>query len=105
MTNHDSFALVSTRQSLFVDLPEMERLAWMDKYDVSEPQMGLLTAMLNDPDVTCAQLQECLDDFNSDFTIFHLRALLKPRNNAPPTTTNAEQDQGMSRSGAAAEES
>jgi hypothetical protein len=98
--------LVSVCQALFNDLPEMERLAWMDKYDLSEPQMGLLTAMLNDPEVTCAQLQECLDDFGNDLTIFHLRALLKPRNSAPPSTASTEQSHGSSsRSGAAAEES
>lgn len=75
-------------QVLFRDLPEFERLALMDKYSLSDPQMGLITAMLNNAKVTGAELHACLAELGTELTTRDLAGLLRaPTSDAPPPST------------------
>jgi hypothetical protein len=69
---------------LFRDLPEVERLALMDKHDLSDPQMGLVTSLLSQG-VSCDELHACLTELGTRLTTRDLKGLLRRgRGGVPP---------------------
>ena len=64
-------------QALFRDLRETDRLALMEKHKLNTPQMGLVTAKLCEPEVTCAAVDELLASLGTNLTALDLSGLLR----------------------------